>query len=226
MQSNFAAARTEANEVITSGQFSLNTNFSSVFNTFLNNGGANPAEYIFSIMVTQQDGINDMNTFFGTAIDAIPGTSGRGDIRILPKHRTLYETGDKRGDFFITSNVIYTQKYLDRYTNVLQFRLAEMYLTRAEANLRLSTTVGATPLADLNAIRTRAGLKAATAVTLEAIQKERHLELAFEGHTLHDARRNKQNIGALPYNSPSLILPIPQRERDVNPKLVQNQGYN
>lgn len=226
MQSNFAAARSEANEVIASGEFSLNTNFTSLFNTFLNNGGANPNEYIFSMIVTQQDGINDMNTFFGTAIDEIPGTSGRGDIRILPKHRTLYETGDKRGDFFITSNVIYTQKYLDRYTNVLQFRLAEMYLTRAETNLRLSTAIGATPLADLNAIRTRAGLKAATTVTLASIQKERHLELAFEGHTLHDARRNKQNIGALPYNSPSLILPIPQREIDVNPKLVQNQGYN
>lgn len=101
-----------------------------------------------------------------------------------------------------------------------------MYLTRAESNFRLGTSVGATPLADINLIRTRAKLPAATTVTLASILKERHLELAFEGHMLHDLKRNKANVGSLPYNSPKLILPIPQREIDVNPKLVQNEGYN
>jgi hypothetical protein len=226
MQSNFAAARTEANEVIESGEYSLVSDFESLFYTFLNNGGANPDEYIFSMIVTQQDGVNEMNTFFGTTITSIPGTAGRGDIRVLPKHRSLYETGDVRGEFFVSTNNTFTQKHLDKFGNVLQFRLAEMYLTRAEMNLRLNTAIGATPLADLNAIRTRAGLKAATTVTLASILKERHLELAFEGHTLHDIKRNKLSVGALPYNSPKLILPIPQREMDVNKQLVQNEGYN
>lgn len=225
MQSNFAAARDAASEVILSGTFSLAKTFESLFYTFLHNGGANPAEYIFSMVVTQQDGVNDMNTFFGTLIKDITGTSGRGDIRISAKHRSLYEAGDVRGTFFVTTNNTFTQKYLDTFGNVLQFRLAEMYLTRAEANFRLGTVVGATPVADLNMIRVRAGLPAATIVTLASILKERHLELAFEGHNLHDIKRNKQNVGALPYNSPKLILPIPQRETDVNPKLVQNEGY-
>lgn len=226
MQSNFAGARDAANEVIGSGEFSLNPTFESLFNTFLENGGANPDEYIFSIAVTQQDGINDMNTFFGTTISEIPGTAGRGDIRVSAKHLNLYEEGDVRGDFFVTTNNTFTRKYLDQFTNVLQFRLAEMYLTRAETNFRLSTAIGATPLTDLNAIRTRAGLKAAATVTLESILRERHLELAFEGHYLHDLKRNKLNVGSLPYNSPKLILPIPQRETDVNKNLVQNEGYN
>ncbi|TLV00946.1 RagB/SusD family nutrient uptake outer membrane protein [Dyadobacter luticola] len=227
MQSNFAAARDEANSVIQSGAFSLNPTFESLFFTFLDNAGANPEEYIFSMIVTQQDGVNDMNTYFGTTISSIVGTAGRGDIRVLPKHRALYEAGDARGAFFVTpTNNTFTQKYLDQFSNVLQFRLAEMYLTRAETNFRLGTNVGATPLADINAIRTRAKLKAATSVTLASILKERHLELAFEGHMLHDLRRNKMNIGALPYNSPRLILPIPQRETDVNKALVQNEGYN
>jgi len=227
MQSNFQGARDEANEVITSGQFTLAPNFESLYNTFLNNGGSNPAEFIFAITVTQQDGVNDLNTFYGTTISDIPGTSGRGDIRILPKHISLYEPGDVRGTFFITpTNNTFTRKYLDTFGNIIVFRLAEMYLTRAEANFRLGTAIGATPLADINVIRTRAKLKPLTTVTLESILKERHLELAFEGHTLYDIKRNKGNVGTLPYNSPKLILPIPQREIDVNPKLVQNEGYN
>jgi len=227
MQGNYAAARDAANEVIAAGTYSLEPAFSSNFFTFLNNGGANPDEYIFSIVVTQQDGTNAMNTYFGSTITTIPGTSGRGDIRISAAHRLLYEAGDVRGAFFITpSNNTFTRKHLDTFGNVLIFRLAEMYLTRAEANFRLGTVVGATPLADLNVIRTRAGLAAATTATLESILKERHLELAFEGQNLHDIKRNKQSVGTFPYNSPKLILPIPQRETDVNTKLTQNEGYN
>lgn len=226
MQSNFQGARDEANAVITSGKYVLEENFEDLFYTFLNNGGANPREYIFSIVVTQQDGVNDMNTFFGTNLEEVTGTSGRGDIRVTAKHLALYEPDDVRGKFFVTTNSTYTQKHLDTFGNVIVFRLAEMYLTRAEANFRLGTAIGATPLADINAIRTRANLKPATTVTLASILKERHLELAFEGHTLYDIKRNKGNVGTLPYNSPKLILPIPQREVDVNPKLVQNEGYN
>ncbi|WP_439555368.1 RagB/SusD family nutrient uptake outer membrane protein [Dyadobacter sp.] len=225
MQSEFAKARDEANEVIESGEYPLATDFTTLFYTFLRNGGANPREYIFSMIVTQQDGVNDLNTYFGATIDDITGSSGRGDIRILPRHRNLYEAGDVRGQFFVSSINTYTQKHIDQFGNVLQFRSAEMYLTRAEANFRLGTAVGATPLADINRIRKRAGIKDLTALTLPAILKERHLELAFEGHMLHDIKRTKGNVGTLPYNSPRLILPLPQREIDVNKKLVQNEGY-
>ncbi|MCE7040561.1 RagB/SusD family nutrient uptake outer membrane protein [Dyadobacter sp. CY312] len=226
MQGEYVKANEAVNEVIDSKSYSIIKPFSSLFYTFLRNGGANPQEYIFSMIVTQQDGVNDLNTYFGETIDEITGTSGRGDIRVLPRHLNLYEDADTRGDFFLSTNNVYTQKHLDTYGNVLQFRLAEMYLTRAECNFRLGTTTGATPVQDINVIRSRAGLPAATTVTLASIQKERHLELAFEGHTLHDARRNKENIGSLPYNSPKLIIPIPQREIDANNKLVQNEGYN
>jgi len=104
-------------------------------------------------------------------------------------------------------------------------RLAEMYLTRAEANLRLGTAVGATPAADVNKIRSRAGLTPLSAVTLTDVLKERKLELMFEGLQVHDQKRLKETRGGIAYNSPRLILPIPQREMDTNKKLVQNQGY-
>ena len=119
----------------------------------------------------------------------------------------------------------YTKKHLDRLGDVPVVRLSEMYLTRAEANVRNNTSVGAAPLADVNAIRTRAGLPALTSITLAAVLKERKVELAFEGQGLPDAKRLQNNVGLLAWNAPNLIMPIPQREMDVNKKLVQNAGY-
>jgi hypothetical protein len=87
------------------------------------------------------------------------------------------------------------------------------------------TTVGASPLDDVNRIRNRAGLASLSAVTLNDILKERYLELAFEGHNMPEKKRMKQNIGSLAWNSPKLIFPIPQREIDVNKNLKQNEGY-
>jgi hypothetical protein len=101
-----------------------------------------------------------------------------------------------------------------------------MYLTRAEANARLNTTEGATPLADYNRIRTRAGLTAALiAPSVNEIYMERRRELAFEGFGLHDARRFKRSLDGRPWNDNRLVFPIPFRELNANSKLVQNAGY-
>lgn len=227
-QGNYAAARDAANRVVALNRFRLVTPFSAAFNTKLVSGGSNPAEYVFAIQVNDQDGVNAMNTYFGTTIGSIPGTAGRGDIRIQPAHIALYEAGDARGEFFIKPSAnTFTYKFLDRFGHVPVVRFAEVLLTRAEANFRLGTTVGATPLEDINAIRNRAGLASLTAaqLNLSAILKERKLELAFEGHALHDIKRTGGTVGTLPFNSPKLILPVPQRERDVNTNLAQNEGY-
>ena len=77
----------------------------------------------------------------------------------------------------------------------------------------------------MNLIRKRAGLADLTAVTLDAILKERTSELAFEGNNLFESQRLKKSIATIAWNSPKLILPIPQREMDVNKNLVQNEGY-
>jgi hypothetical protein len=178
------------------------------------------------MVVTAQDGTNSLSTYFGRAIATIPGTNGRSDCKIKAAHLALYETGDVRKNFFVLSGGnYYTQKHLDRFGNVPVIRLAEMYLTRAESNFRNSTAVGATPLADIHLIRQRAGLAPLTTVTLDDITKERYLELAFEGHNLQEAKRLQKNVGTTEWNSSKLLLPIPQREMDVNKNLVQNAGY-
>ncbi len=225
-QSDFAKARDAANAVIQSNVYRIVPEFGSLFYTYLDNGGSNPLEYIFAMTVTTQDGANSMNTFYGVTVGSIPGSSGRGDIRINQSHIDLYSAGDARGAFFVrANNNNYTQKHLDTYGNVPIVRLAEMYLTRAEANLRLGTSVGATPLADVNVIRSRAGIAPLATVSLAQVLHERKLELAFEGLQLHDMKRTGAVIGGVAANSQRLVFPIPQREVDTNKQLVQNPGY-
>ena len=213
-QQNFAAARDAANRVITSGTYSLASTFAAAFTD------ASP-ETIFKIVVTDQDGGNSMNTYYGST-----RVSGRGDIRVQNKFRQLYDPADPRGQFFTTvNNNVFTNKFNDRFGDVPVVRLAEMYLVRAEANSRLNTSVGATPLADVNTVRARAGAPALATVDLSAILLERRLELAFEGQQIADLKRTGRNVGTTAYNANNLVLPIPQREIDTNKNLVQNPGY-
>ncbi|MBO0949044.1 RagB/SusD family nutrient uptake outer membrane protein [Fibrella forsythiae] len=213
-QQNYSSARDAANRVIASGTFSLATTFAAAFTD------ASP-ETIFKIVVTDQDGSNGLNTYYGST-----RVSGRGDIRVQTKFRQLYDAADPRGQFFTTvNNNVFTNKFNDRFGDVPVIRLAEMYLVRAETNSRLSSSVGASPLADVNAVRARAGAPLLTSVTLATILLERRLELAFEGQQIADVKRIAGTVGTTPYSANNLVLPIPQREIDTNKNLVQNPGY-
>ncbi len=231
MQGDYAGALDAANQVIASGRYSITPQFGNLFFNFIRFGGVAPLEYIYYTKMTTQDGTNSLNTYYGQTVSSIPGTAGRGDLDVQTAFVNSHETGDVRRGFFTVTNRRLTQKHLDRYGHVPVMRLAEMYLTRAEANFQLGTSVGDTPLNDINRIRTRAGLPNLATVTLADIMKERRLELAFEGHLLHDIKRTRgttagsTNANGPAWNSPRLILPIPQREMDVNKKLVQNEGY-
>jgi hypothetical protein len=119
-------------------------------------------------------------------------------------------------------------KFDNTFGNVHIIRLAELYLIRAEANLRTgaATTLGNTPLDDVNTIRARAGLDPLATVTIANVLTERIHELAFEGgFFLHDAKRLQQTVGAQPYNSNKLVFPIPLQDINANPNLKQNPGY-
>lgn len=217
---DYSSAAAAANRVITSGKYTLAATFAGAFPASSSAQVPNTTEDVFAIQVTTTQGSNDFYTFYSP--------SSRGDIDIKPAHLALYETGDARKSFFTTSGgSVYTLKHNSRYANIRVIRLAEMYLIRAESNFRLGTAVGDTPLNDVNKIRNRSGLPSLTAVQLDlnAILKERKLELAFEGQTLHDIKRLQGSVGVLPWNSPKLIFPIPERETIANPNLVQNEGY-
>ena len=78
----------------------------------------------------------------------------------------------------------------------VMFRIAEMYLNRAEANAKLGNTSDA--LNDIDEIRKNRGLEASLyngslpngSTALDVVLKERRIELAFEGHRTFDVYRN------------------------------------
>ncbi|PWV56125.1 RagB/SusD family nutrient uptake outer membrane protein [Chitinophaga sp. S165] len=80
------------------------------------------------------------------------------------------------------------------------FRLAEMYLNKAEAEAKAGNTAAA--LADVDMIRKNRGLQGALyngqlpagKTALQTVLKERRIELAFEGHRTFDVYRNKLNL--------------------------------
>ncbi len=219
---DYGKARDAANKVLGSGMYSLTTTYVEAFNN-----SEYSTEDIFATKYTAADGINIMTEFW-SGVDY----GGRdGDIVILPGHLALYNPADVRLSLFwiydTQTNTVLSGKWNNQYGLINMFRLAEMYLIRAECNQRLGTSIGATPLDDYNVIHERAGLLPAGSVTLNDILLERRLELAHEGFKLHDMKRLKLNVGVLPYNDPRLVFPIPDREIQANPALKgeQNEGY-
>ena len=228
MTENFPRARDEANRVISSGKYDLTSLYEQAFNQ-----STDPAEYIFAIQISVQDnGSHSLGVFYD-AEQQDPEGQGRGDIFVTDQHVARYTDGDVRGDFFYfaDANDRFTSKWSTSNTsNIPVIRLPEMYLTRAEANFRLGTEVGNPPFEDINILRERADLEGAdlygaASLTLDDILDERVFELSFEGHRLHDLKRTQRSIGSIPFDDPSLVYPIPQRELDANPNLTQNPGY-
>lgn len=138
--------------------------------------------------------------------------------------------------------------FLNKYRNFQEgsdqndifIRLADILLLKAEALNETGDVTGAAEL--VNQIRTRVDLPNTTAATKEAmrlaIEKERRLELAFEGHRWFDLKRTGRAIEVMnsatgvggellgyTLNQNRLLWPVPQEELDINTKLVQNPGY-
>jgi len=218
---DFAAARDAANRAITKAEaagYELTGSYEEAFNNT-----SNSSEDIFAIQVSAQDGDNDMHLFW-----SIPDYGGRdGDVSIQQKHLNLYEATDERLDLFYDgAGAVRSGKWKFQYRNLPVIRLAELYLTRAETNLRLGTTVGATPGADLSLVRERVGLLPNLAPTLDQILKERKLELAHEGQAVADLKRLMKTADGFAYNATEMVFPIPQREIDASRGVLeQNQGY-
>ena len=107
-------------------------------------------------------------------------------------------------------------------------RVAELYLIRAEARARQGKLAGA--LDDLNAVRARAGVPAATAAT-EAdlrlvIENERRVEFAFEADRWFDLVRTGRAAAVLGVSDPNKwLFPIPFNDLVADPDLEQNPGY-
>ena len=137
---------------------------------------------------------------------------------------------------------VWTTKYAgyDGTTSMLEnnipvLRLAEQYLIRAEAIVNGASVSGVSASSDLNAVTSARGA-GEVSPSVASILQERRKELAFEGHGFFDLARTKTSLRRTDYQGPSntqniefpsyrWALPIPTREINANPNMVQNEGY-
>ena len=221
-QGDYAGAAAQADRVIEAGGHALAPTYAAAFGQ-----SAGSPEYVFAVPITEQDGVNELNTFYGAREN-----SGRGDIQLTGDYTGLFSDDDARAFFYVDDRgrrrTAKWQGTTADGVDIPIIRLAEIYLTRAEATLRLGGDDDGA-LDDVNRVRERAGLAALDAVTVEDVLRERRLELDFEGELLHDLKRTGRTIqtidGELPATAPRFLYPVPQREIDANPNLVQNAYY-
>jgi hypothetical protein len=232
-QERFPEAAIRANDALSNTEFALAPNY-------LFYGADRSAEHFFVLINSAVNG----QPAQGYASLTNPAPNGRGDAPFSDDLLAAYNEnpGDLR---FVNLNQVgtsaepaqrtFTAKFPDGVNNsdnAPVLRYTEALLTRAEANFRAGSAVGATPLSDINRLRSRADISPIILLTLNQILIERRKELAFEGQRRMDLLRNGRalrrpgmpNEAASAAGQQQTILPIPAREVELI-NLVQNPGY-
>lgn len=150
-------------------------------------------------------------------------------------------------NYYPSDNYPFMYKCRSANSSIIKYRYADVLLLKAEALIMQETPdlEGAADIVD--EIRERAGLeelpysvRSSQEAMLDALLKERRLELAFEGQRWFDlvrldkveevmnsvCSRDSGRKGLLySYDKNSYRLPIPQSVIDANDNIKQNQGY-
>jgi hypothetical protein len=123
------------------------------------------------------------------------------------------------------------------FDNIQLFRLAEMYIIRAEARAQQNKVSGENSAeSDINIIRQRANVPLIQGTSknqmLSVIENERRMELCFEGHRWYDLVRTGRDQQVMDeftnnWTEKDRLWPVPLREIINNPSLknAQNPGY-
>lgn len=209
----------------------------------------------FKIRHTEADG-----TSIGVEYSQTGTTGVRSEYVAAYDFFEMYGENDIRTTTYFSTSMFaeklfnHIAKYFGRETGSLNvvdtkvLRWAEVYLNRAEAYA--AKGMDAEALADLDVLRSQrytdfsSGNETGQALK-DAIQLERRLELAFEGHRFFDLKRqnlpvDRSDFGdladgtgvtlpadalLLPADDPRFQLPLPQAELNANPNMQQNPGY-
>lgn len=239
-------------EVIASGQYSLLADYAQVWRQT----GENGTESIFEVQATLTNGVQDYTNVqgprgtpdlgwgFNTPSESLVNAYEAGDVR---KAATVMFVPSVLWDGFIApttwSNPRYNYKAYQSSLmedwddnkgvtakNIRVLKYSDLLLIRAEAAFRIGNTGEA--LDQVNTIRDRAGLDDLGAVTIDAIWKERRLEMAMEHDRWFDLVRTGQAAAAMTANGKTFIVgvhevfPIPQDQITASGgRLAQNNGY-
>ncbi|CAM3986386.1 RagB/SusD domain-containing protein [Pedobacter westerhofensis] len=204
-----------ATRVISSGKFSLatKTTYPALFAN-----AATSSETIFCIAFTALDDYGK----FGSIASMIysDGNSGWGEEYASSSLRSAMSAHpeDVRWSYIVPLKdgsgavqkkngieVYYISKFsfqggLPNLSSPIMFRIAELYLIRAEANAKMGATASA--LDDVDMIRKNRGLEGSLYnqslppgnQILDIVLAEKRIEMAFEGHRTYDVFRNKQTL--------------------------------
>jgi starch-binding outer membrane protein, SusD/RagB family len=261
-----------ANKVISSNRYKLMD--TQAYKTYFTLANENNPETIYAVKHTSLDdrGQSSIGSLYYSKNGA-----GYGEIYASEAYRNLldkypadvrhsfYEpvyvldakgaiTYDAAGKPILANRNGYPKYFINKYSNQeglitlsspVFLRLAEMYLNRAEAYAKTGKDQEA--IADVNLIRTRAGLSGdalyavgalkGKASVLDVVLEERRIELAFEGQRKYDLFRNNlplfrdypgthllngQTTQTVLASDPRVVYFIPQLEIVLNPNLKQN----
>lgn len=177
--------------------------------------------------------------------DLIKAYETEGDAIRYQQSIVYYEC--KWSNYYPANHYPFMYKCRSSHSNIIKLRLADILLLKAEALImkEASDLSGAARI--INEIRDRVKLKPLTAAAtssketmIDALLKERRLELAFEGQRWFDlcrlgkvetvmnavyAKDSGRKAQAYAFDANSYRLPIPQSAIDQNENLVQNPGY-
>lgn len=233
---NYSAALADAKEVIKDGGYELYTkkDYVSVWEK------EGTSESIFELLITAN--YNPQRNSLGYYCDA----SGYPECALADGGKILTYLKANPGD--VRSKVIKEQtiagvagthffpaKYPGRdglyVNNPKIIRLSEVYLIAAEAEVR-GNNDGAAAAAYVNTIEKNRvdGYADVASVTIDDVIFEYEKELFAENQIAFAYWRNKKSVTSqvgktVNYDDNKAILPIPQREIDYDPTLVQNPGY-
>jgi len=254
---DFTKAKDKLKEVIDAGTYKLLDDYAALWPV----ANANNQESLFEVQF-KKGGTGTGSSFYNNFAPRNSGSSvikvGFAGGRNLPTADLIaaYEPGDYRKNVSLalgyTDNV--TGKYVaDPYTLKFQdtpftdgdadnnwpvLRYADVLLMYAEA----VNAVGG-PVAEaydaINAVRKRAKLAAlptglSKSAFALAVEHERQVELAFEGHRWFDLVRTRRAVPVMNqhFKAPvvqefNAVFPVPQTQIDINPDGIrQNPGYN
>ena len=219
----------------------------AVFSVGFGDGGG-----AISFWEVGQFNVRLLPTALSREVDGVSNTQGW-QIAVPDLYNTYDEADERQEATFMTSftasdstlinlDHVYIDKYWDReadptaggsFNDFPVLRYSDILLTYAEAQARLNNFSKANDY--LNMVRERAGLDEVNVSSIDGfidvLLSERRKEFVAEGMRWFDLTRlgrleqavqeaKNINVGSQYY-----LFPIPQRERDVNPNLPQNQGY-
>jgi hypothetical protein len=219
---DYANAYQYATEVINSGMYDLNENYSEIYEE------QNTTESIFELNFSVQDPSYYLREY-----------GERDEATISPDFYDQFEDEDSRKSTIFpdidNESLLTTQKYVSQSASAFIIRIAEMYTIRAEATAISSNNI-TDALEDLNRLRWRANLSSLQETDIpdvdsfmNALLEEKRKEFYGEGHRYFDLARTQKFEEVYGIENFRSIFPIPFIEiltaNSLGETLAQNPGY-